>query len=67
MVLETVAGAFSILGRSMTVEPRALEPDVQKYALDGVLAVPDPGPFPKVSIPDKAVDTDATDHSFHTH
>ena len=67
MVLGIVAGAFSIPDRSMTIEPRALEPDVQKYALDGALAVPDLGPYPEVSMPDKAVDTGATDHSFHTH
>jgi hypothetical protein len=53
MILETLAGASSILGRSMTIELRVLVPDVQKYALDGALAVPDLGPYSEVSAPDK--------------
>lgn len=44
MVLGTVVGAFSILDHSMTIEPRALVPGVQKYALGGALEEPDPGP-----------------------
>jgi hypothetical protein len=41
MVLGTVVGASLTLDRSMTIEPRALVPDVQKYALDGALALLD--------------------------
>ena len=53
MALGTAEGASSILGRSMTIELRALMPDVRRYVLDGVPALLDLVPWPDVSALDK--------------